>query len=539
MMKKIYLIIGLFGIILSSCSNFLEEENLSNTTAEDFYVTSEGFNSLVNANYAQLREIYGGDAYMFCSGTDLYVEGRTPEPEGLSKYEQLGPSSSGIDVIYNSCYKAIQTANTAIHYGDLTEQTSNLNTLLGEVKYLRANAYFLLVQTYGGVPLVTDYIDGPVVAFDRNSAEEIYNFILSELNEALSMVSNGPYTGRVTKRAVQHLLAKVYLTRGYEPFSSSTDFSDAASFADQAIGGQTLDIPFEQLWSPDNQMNDEVLFSVQYSASSTSTDPTVLGNRQSAFFAPYQGGSEVAGDAPYRTYNLCPTQFAIDLFTQDDERYKATFMIEVYDRYYDYYDVSDHSSLNVFHYYAPKWASSSTDLTVYATAHPGATIHPYGEYVPSYGFSSDYQTLPTKKFDDPTAPFSDNRPSTRDIVLSRLGDTYLIAAEAYLQAGDPGTGLQRLNEVRRRAGVADATLGEFDIDYILDERARELFGEYHRWFDLKRTGKLVERASAHNYLIQESNFNGANGQLKILRPIPQDAIDLNQNKEFPQNPAYD
>jgi hypothetical protein len=97
--------------------------------------------------------------------------------------------------------------------------------------------------------------------------------------------------------------------------------------------------------------------------------------------------------------------------------------------------------------------------------------------------------------------------------------------------------LLRLNAVRSRAGVEDATIGEFDIDYILDERARELFGEYHRWFDLKRTGKLVERTSLYNNQVSESDFNGAGAQ-KILRPIPQQALDLNQNNDFPQNPAY-
>ena len=142
-----------------------------------------------------------------------------------------------------------------------------------------------------------------------------------------------------------------------------------------------------------------------------------------------------------------------------------------------------------------------------------------------------------KKFDDPEAQFGQST-STRDIILARLAETYLIAAEAYLQAGDASTGLQRLNVVRERAGVADATLADFDIDYILDERGRELLGEYHRWFDLKRTGTLVERASMHHYLIEPGNFNGANGELKILRPIPQEALDLNQNNDFPQNPAY-
>ncbi|WP_245896438.1 RagB/SusD family nutrient uptake outer membrane protein [Flavobacterium sediminis] len=151
--------------------------------------------------------------------------------------------------------------------------------------------------------------------------------------------------------------------------------------------------------------------------------------------------------------------------------------------------------------------------------------------------SSDYQTIPARKFDDPTALYASNkRVSTRDIILSRLGETYLIAAEAYLNT-NPALGLQKLNDVRARAGLT-TPLASYDIDTILDERARELFGEYHRWFDLKRTGKLVERAAAYNYLIETSYFNGANGELKILRPIPQSAIDLNQNNDFPQNPAY-
>lgn len=539
-MKKIYFYLALL-FVASSCGDFLEEENLSNTTAETFYLTADGYNSLVNANYAQLREIYGDDAFMFCSGTDLYAEGRTPEPDGLAKYTQLGANSMGVDLIYNTAYKAIQLANTAIHYGALTDATDDLQNQLGEVRYLRANAYFLLVQSYGGVSLVTEFIDGPVQEYSRNSAEEIYNFIISELLAAEDLVADGMFNGRVNKRAVQHLLAKVYLTRGYESYGSASDFSSAASYADAAIAGQSLTIPFEQLWSPDNQMNEEVLFSVQYSAASVSSDPSVLGNKQSTFFGPYQGGSEIAGNAPYRTYNLCPTQFAIDLFAEDDERYRATFMVESYNRYYDYYDVDDLSSLDVFHYYAPQWASSEADLAAYAAEHPEATIHPYGDYVPSKGFSSDYQTIPTKKFDAPTAPYGgdvDSKPSTRDIVLSRVGESYLLAAEAYLQAGDNGTAANRINEVRSRAGVADITAGDVNIDFILDERGRELFGEYHRWFDLKRTGKLVERASAHHYLVEASNFNGANGELKILRPIPQQALDLNRNKDFEQNPAY-
>ncbi|MBL6449266.1 RagB/SusD family nutrient uptake outer membrane protein [Fulvivirga sp. 29W222] len=537
-MKNIISILGLLTMILTSCSDFLEEENKSSVTAEDFYITAEGFESLVNANYSQLREIYGGEAYIFCSGTDLYAEGRNAEPPGLSQYTQLTASSEGIAELYNSCYEAIQVANMALHYGELTEKTSTLDQRLAEIRYLRANAYFLLVQTYGGVSLVTEYISNPKLAFDRSSAEEVYDFIISELEEALKGVGAGTYDGRVTKRAVEHLLAKVHLTRGYEPFGASNDFSAAATYADNAIAGQGLTIPFLELWVPGNEMNSEVIFSVQFDQASISADPYNLGNMQAGYFSSYQGGSESAGDAPYRTYTLCPTQFAISLFDEGDERWEGTFMTTVYERYYDFYDVEDHGSLTVTEYYGPKWASTLEDQAAYEAAHPEATFHPYGIYVPSVSRNFDYETIPVRKFDDPNALFGEGRVSSRDIILSRLADTYLIAAEAYLQSGDPATGLLRLNEVRNRAGVAEATLAEFDIDYILDERGRELLGEYHRWFDLKRTGKLVERASAHHYLIEESNFVGANGEMKILRPIPQEALDLNQNRDFPQNPAY-
>ncbi|WP_066220165.1 RagB/SusD family nutrient uptake outer membrane protein [Formosa haliotis] len=534
-MKKIIISLAVIGLLFNSCDSFLEEDVRSNVVAEEFYVTPEGFESLVNANYALLSDIYGGEAWLFCAGTDMYSDGRNPAPEDISRYSNLSPGTREVEPLYVNSYNAIQKANMGLYYADITEQTDNISTRIGELKYLRANAYFLLVQTYGGVSLITDYISSPILGFDRSSAEDVYAFIISELNESLNLVGNGAYDGRVNKRAVQHLLAKVYLTRGYESFGSADDFSQAASLADAAIGGQSLTIPFEDLWEPGNEMNAETLFSVQYSASITSANPTELGNLQSYYFGSYLGGAEVAGDAPYRSYNLIATDYAIDLFTEKDSRWAATFMVEIFDRYYDYYDESDHSSLEVVDYYAPKWASSTQDSISYVTAHPTATFHRYGKY--SAGVvSSDRELITVKKFDDPNEPFSNGRSSTRDIILSRLGETYLVAAEAYFKAGNSGTALERLNEVRHRAGVDP--LANIDIDTILDERGRELLGEYHRWFDLKRTGTLVERASMYNYLINEGNFAGNNGELKILRPIPQIAIDLNQNNDFSQNPAY-
>lgn len=535
-------IFALSALMAMGCDSFIEEQNKSNVTAEEFYVTEEGYSALVNANYAALKNIYGQDPWLFMAGTDIFSEGRDPEPVGLSRYSDLNAGSEGVEFLYTQCYDAIRKANAAIYYNDITEQTSNITQLLGEMRVLRANAYFLLVQTYGGVSLITDAITEPITEFDRSSADVIYDFIIAELEAALSQVSNEAYSGRVNSRAVNHLLAKVYLTRAYEDFAGAQDFADAASYAEAAINGQTLDLSFAEIWMPGNEMNAETIFSVQFSEASISQGITTLGHQQQNHHGAYLGGNEVAGDAPYKSYNLLANEFALSLFEQNDTRWEGTFMTEVFDRYYDYFEVEDHSTLNVAHFYAPSWYTTA-DSTAYVTANPGVVYHNYGTYDPENGdITGDYNMICIKKFDDPISTFAtgddDNRVSTRDFIIARLAETYLIAAEAYLGAGQAGTGLDRLNEVRSRAGVADATAAEFDIDYILDERARELMGEYHRWFDLKRTGKLVERASAHHMWIEEANFTGTGGELKILRPIPQVALDLNQNQDFGQNPAY-
>ncbi|MCV9385397.1 RagB/SusD family nutrient uptake outer membrane protein [Reichenbachiella ulvae] len=544
-MKNYISIITLALIFLAGCDSFLEEENKSNVTAEEFYVTEEGFDALMNANYSALRELYGQDPWMFASGTDLYVEGRNQEPNGLSRYSELTPASEGVDFIYQNAFVSVQRANTALYYADLNSDFEGINQSIGEARFMRANAYFLLVQSYGGVPLITELIDEAIVEFDRASASEVYDLIIADLEAALTLVGNGAFDGRVNQRAVQDLLAKVHLTRAYEDFAASDDFAVAAQYADAVIGGQTLNLSFEELWTPGNEMNEEVIFSVQFDPSSISTAPLELGHQQQNFFGSYTGGSEVAGDAPYKSYNLCPTRFALDLFEQGDARWEGTFMTEVFERYYDYFDVEDHSSLNVVEFYEPSWFTTA-DSTAYVSAmtpeqRDALTYHKYGTHDPEGGdISANYSTIIVKKFDDPGSLFvtggSTDRVSSRDFIVARLAEAYLVAAEAYLGAGNTATALDRINEVRSRAGVADFT--SIDIDVILDERGRELMGEYKRWFDLKRSGKLVERAAAHNPLIETASFTGNGGNLKVLRPIPQSAMDLNQNQGFAQNPAY-
>ncbi|MBC7913543.1 MAG: RagB/SusD family nutrient uptake outer membrane protein [Pyrinomonadaceae bacterium] len=551
-MKRLNIIlIALLVVTGTGCKDFLEEDNLSNLETDAYYATAEGYPKLINACYSTLRTVYN-DPFMFAAGTDMYVEGRNAQSPGISEYRNLTPEEAVVETFYKNLYASIQICNNALYFNDKTAADPSLPVRKGEAQFLRAYYYFLLVQTYGGVNIVSDRFTAPVRQFKRNTAEEVYTYILKEMNEALALVPETQAEfGRVTKRAIRHYLAKVHLTRGYETFGTPQDFTTAATFADAAINGQALNIAFEDVFYPGNERNAEILFSIQYDPTSI-LNPLTDGNSQNYWFGAYMGGQGAAQGYPNRSYTLMPTIYTFDVFTQDDSRFDATFMIEALTRYYDYYDKkAERSTLNVRFYYAPKWANSTADIAAWRAANPSrrnaATVIPYSSaWQAGRSTAADNAVPSVKKFDDPKSQFSTSS-STRDIFLARLGETYLIAAEAHLKAGNPLVASQRINEVRKRAAKPTKNLSisaaDVTIDFILDERARELVGEYHRWFDLKRTGTLMARTKLYNRDIKKwydagtDPFLGTGNQFKILRPIPSKAIDLNE-AGVQQNPGY-
>lgn len=158
-----------------------------------------------------------------------------------------------------------------------------------------------------------------------------------------------------------------------------------------------------------------------------------------------------------------------------------------------------------------------------------------------------------RKYDDANR-VNPNDPSTRPYVLYKFSDAYLLAAEAYFKAGDNTNAAAMLNVLRRRAAYrpansatvnaanADAmviTPAQVTLDFILDERSRELYGETNRWWDLSRTRSLRTRLQQYN----TTAYNGYNSSTVpdayLLRPIPLNQIQLvTTGPAFPQNPGY-
>lgn len=550
-MKKILILfIVVTSLLMAGCSDFLTENNKSNPDAAVLYKTTSGYESLVNSCYATLRDVYGDNIEMFVAGTDLYKVGRAGlTSQGLGTYQSLTPADNSVKAFYSVVYQSIKRCNDAIYYGELNKHNA---VRVAEVRFLRAYYFFQLVQQFGDVALATEFITAPVTSYERTPASEVYTFIIDEMKTALAALP-ATAVNRVNQRVVNHYLSLVYLTRGYETYGSPSDFQSSVEYATAAINNQGLTLPFDGktgIFFPGNEKNAEIIFAVQYS--STSLANVTSGNSQASSFGAYLGGSDgaVNDGMTYMNTKLKPTMRLYNLLSADanDKRFAGTFMQELYGvvatgkcSFYSYFKKYDtRNDLEVLMYY-PKPGQTQADVDAWKAINPAkrsaTTIKfPGTNNWEKNDLDKDYPCI--KKFSDPDAPFNTTA-SRRDIFLARLAETYLIRAEAYIKMGAKQTEAKNdINVVRTRAGAATINESEATIDYILDERAREFAGEYNRWYDLKRTGKLVQYVSAYNPDVpSEANMKGSDGQYKVLRPIPQDAIGLN-SATVVQNPGY-
>ena len=547
-MKK-YILYSIVCLCLTGCSDFLEQDNKSNVPGVEYYGTSSGFESLCNAAYSSLRSIYSDAPWLFEGGTDLFASGRTPVNVCNLYGQNYSSADEDVTIFYTEHYKAISLSNEVIYWGKEVEERTGK---VAEARGLRAFFYLNLVQQFGGIPLVIERSTSPIVSIERASEENVYQFIIDELkeltNETSALVDKAT-DGRFNKTAAWHYLAKAYLCRGYKT-KDSKDFTDALNAAKAAGAGQPLTTPFSVLFSNQGEGNDEVLFYVGYGIE-TVEDVQKDGNRQQADYCSYLKGAE-AGHK-YTTSTLTPTLWMHEIFNKDtdnpdqDERYEGTFMTELRQSYWDFYDENKKDASEVIYYYCPSWRLDRVDEWRRALpSHANATIV---EMLPEGNNISNQRTTytakmsadicgvaPFRKFDDVDngKKYFSTTSSMRDIYLARLAETNLIAAEACIQLNKPEEAVTYVNIVRNRAKATPATADEMSIDYILNERARELAGEYLRWPDLVRTGKLAEYVEAHNPDIPAGRITSK----FYLRPIPLSAIELNPALAGHQNEGW-
>lgn len=552
-MPKSGLVLALFAIAsfaLASCDSVLDEEIVSGITADAHYTTLAGFESAVNAAYEPMRDLFGDEqgGNLLQYGTDESTSAGHGSFRFMNYYDAgLNADVSTFSDIWSNFYRAINICNVVVGRADAVSGISDADKTVrvAEARFLRAMYYFYLVQFWGDVHLTLDETIGVEVEAHRDPASDVYDAIVADLEFAMA---NLPATqqdyGRATKPAAENALGQVLLTRSYQPFGGSDDASRAASSFENVINnyGFALVSDYAELFNHDGEINSEVIWSIQYSQNQLVNGE---GNRTHLYFRPWyeniNPGVQRTGDPgygrPWIRFRI--TTWALENFRplDVDSRYGKIFQTEWY-----------YNQLGADRGLLPAGASVG-DLAIVT---PAGDLTPEEEQAlrdagpPGLKvvdwYDRDGQNInmfpSLKKHDDfkRGADINETRGS-RDYMIFRLGDTHLLAAEAYLKAGNPANAAEHLNVVRRRAawpGMEDQMMisaGDVTLDFILDERTRELYGEYKRWLDLKRTGKLMERVHADN-----PEAAGLD-QHHLLRPIPTDQI-LRTSGGYGQNPGY-
>ncbi|MCB0631315.1 MAG: RagB/SusD family nutrient uptake outer membrane protein [Lewinella sp.] len=579
MKRKIYLTgLVLFALLSQSCDKYLQEDLISDVSSSSYYTTAAGFEDAVKATYWWMKPFFGPERGFTMSvfGTDTYTNGADGSHKTLNRYDgALNPTQSFVTVAWRDFYQGINQANAVINRAEGLDISESLKTSrIAEVRFLRALYYFMLTSHYGDVHLTLEETEGIEVEANRTSVAEIYNqAIIPDLEFAIANLPDKQSDfGRATKPAAQFLLGKALLRRSYRSFAESNDASRAEQLMSNVINDYDFALldDFADLWVIGNEQHSEIIFTVQNSKSQVDEGIDPEGHRGHLYFLfeyDVRPGMtrDVANGRPWKRFR--PTDFTLGLWDRNiDSRYDKTFK---------------HAWISNNAGNIPTWTAEDASAGYVdgsLVGQPKFTVGDTALFIPGpqldekyddrtiastrytvYTYRNDYCTdcntkervFPSlNKWIDDTRPDRQKTEGQRDYMLMRLGEAYLLRAEARLKLGNTDGAAADINVVRTRAAVKpgdhilnrDAavdrtaemqiTAADVNLDFILDERARELLGEGHRWMDLTRTNKLIERVKLYN-LEAAANIQ----DYHVLRPIPQDQIDRTLGG-YPQNPGY-
>ncbi|UGU15237.1 RagB/SusD family nutrient uptake outer membrane protein [Sinomicrobium kalidii] len=533
-MKSYIKIISCFCLVLllcASCSkSFLDEETRSNYTPEAL-TDALGFEAALIGLYNHLSTWYSksdrqGWVSVWQSGTDIVWP---TQPQGIEvpyyEYDLLTSDDEAAYFTWRWAYQMINNANTIItnienpelEFTGITEEDKN--RINAEARFFRALAYNILGTCYGGVPITTEPLAEPKTDFVRASLEEVNTLIEEDLLFAvnnLPEVGEAPAEARVNTYAAAQLLALAYLRMGEgAKAEEQCDFiidSGKYSLITERYGVNASEPgdPFSDMFIYGNQRrsqgNTEAIWVLE--AENPSDVPGGMTG------APQQ--RRVWGGAYHNRKGMLP---ADSLGGRGIARIRLNNWV-----LYDLYNESDmrNSQHNIRREF---WYNDPEDEN-------------YGQQVPYEGpdtlFIINPYTMKWRHF-DPRDTFGWGM--WKDFILMRLGETYLLRAEAQLMQGKQAEAAISINAIRERANAPLVTSGDIDMDFILDERARELIGEENRRMTLMRTGTLLERAQLNTGAPNGMQIRGLT-QTHLLLPIPLREIQLNKDATLEQNPGY-
>ncbi len=544
-------------LLFVSCNEeeWLEEVPLDFYSADISYVTADQFNSAVARLYDLTQDytIHGGIDHFF---TYTYVSdvayNAAATTKGLNSLKDaLVPDNDAVKINFKQFYKIITSANVILSRIELedtefdTEEQRNI--LKAEALFFRANTYRLLAHMFGGVPVLVEEVASPRRDFVRDSREAVYAQAISDAEFAadnLPSADNVAEDGRLSNAAAKHLLAELYITVG--------DYDKAIAIATEVIDDPNFELMETRFGSRMSEPGDVFwdLFRRD------NQNRAHYGNKEAIWVAQYEYLAIGGG----RGWNIA--QFALPNYV----KLKGTDGEYLFDGFYSQYGGRCMGWLQPSGYmHTDIWENADNDMrnseyNIFRdiiAMNPGSAF--YGDSIVKSGAINSTTNNPLGKYWNPIftkiAPINnhpdelyenketglllktDNLTFT-DSYIMRLAETYLLRAEAYIMNGDKASAAADINTVRARANATPVAAADCDIDYLLDERARELAYEEFRMITLMRMGKLAERLKVYNPMYNGKYATNGVEEYHNLWPIPAAEIEKNSEAELEQNPGY-
>nr|WP_294894363.1 RagB/SusD family nutrient uptake outer membrane protein [uncultured Pedobacter sp.] len=560
-MKKVIIssFLATLLILQISCKKtFLNEKPLGIIAADNLYVSQDGFEAGLNGLYALWRQerrgIEGPSNSLPLAAAVIGVDNAFslyPGTDGDNTFNDFGirlnSNSAYVGNLFSYLYTVINSANTLIGRSEtvkLNWTDSQKNQIVGEARLIRAWAYRHLVNLYGPVPLSltestgvkTDYQRAPVAEI-RKAMEA--DWLFAEAN--LTDLPSAP--GRASKVVAEHYLSELYLEIGQ--YQKAKDMALAVinntnyklMTARYGVNKNNPGTPFTDMFLDGNstreQGNTEVLWVMPNEYLSTGSETNLM---RRWWVNRYNDITITVGSKSYKpiTYSkenggrgigrFAATKFAFSLYANGDDRgskYAWRFA----------YQMNNPKSLPT---------GSNSIATCVKPGYTGGTLSDSvklsidcSEPLPTANYKQNWPS--TRKWDNaPDDPADVQNTSTfNDQIYLRLGETYLLLAEAQLGLKDFDGAATTLTTLRARSHASAVVGSQVNIDFILDERSRELFSEEPRRYALRRAHKWFERTQMHNI------YSGSLIALRdTLLPIPQSVINANLGKPMDNNPGY-